>query len=67
VVYVSPHGPHPAGIGRRYRLSVIGPGVTPDVVWEVTAPGAYDPSRAEAQVSLQRSLMGVDPSCRPHP
>ena len=62
-----PHGAHPAGTGQRYRLSVIGPGVTPDVVWEGPAPGGYDPTRAEAQVSLQRSLMGVDPSCRPHP
>jgi hypothetical protein len=62
-----PHGAHPAGTGQRYRLSVIGPGVTPDAVWEGVSPGAYDASRAEAQVSLQRSLMGVDPSCRPHP
>ena len=62
-----PHGGRPAGTGTRYRISVIGPGVTPDVVWEGPAPGAYDPGRAQAQVSLQRSLMGVDPSCRPHP
>jgi hypothetical protein len=61
-----PHGARPAGTGQRYRLSVIGPGVTPDVVWEGAAPGAYDPSRAESQASLQRSLMGVDPACRPH-
>jgi len=46
---------------------VIGPGVTPDVVWEGAAPGAYDPARAESQLALQRSLMGVDPACKPHP
>ena len=57
----------PGGFGQRYRATVIGPGVTPDVVWEGVAPGAYEPSRAAAQISLQRSLMGVDPSCRPHP
>jgi hypothetical protein len=62
-----PHGTRPPGTGQRYRLSVIGPGVTPDVVWEGAAPGAYEPTRAESQVSLQRSLMGVDPACRPHP
>ena len=27
----------PAGNGRRYRLAVSGPGVTPDVVWEAGA------------------------------
>jgi hypothetical protein len=62
-----PHGAHPAGTGRRYRITVIGPGVTPDAVWEGVAPGAYDPAKADGQVSLQRTLMGSDPACRPHP
>lgn len=61
-----PHGAHPAGNGRRYRITVIGPGVTPDVVWEGPAPGAYDPARAEGQVTLERSLMSADTACRPH-
>ncbi len=32
----------PAGNGARYRISVVGPGVTPDVVAEVADPGAWD-------------------------
>ena len=34
-----PHGSRPAGKGTRYRATVIGPGVTPDVMWEGPAPG----------------------------
>ena len=30
----------PPGHGRRYRLAVSGPGVTPDVMWE--GPGLHD-------------------------
>jgi hypothetical protein len=40
-----PGGPaRPAGNGDRYRISVVGPGVTPDVVAETVDPGAWDPS-----------------------
>jgi hypothetical protein len=38
----NPHGSHPSGKGTKYRATVEGPGVTPDVTWEGTAPGAYD-------------------------
>ena len=41
---VNPHGSHPAGKGTRYRATVIGPGVTPDVTWEGASPGPYDKS-----------------------
>ena len=34
-----PHGPHGVGSGTRYRATVIGPGVTPDVMWQGSAPG----------------------------
>ena len=27
------HGSHPPGDGKKYRATVIGPGVTPDVMW----------------------------------
>jgi hypothetical protein len=36
-----PHGDRPAGKGTRYRATIIGPGVTPDVTWEGTAPARY--------------------------
>jgi hypothetical protein len=62
-----PHGSRPAGTGQRYRITVIGPGVTPDVVWEGPSPGAYEPGKAGTQVQLQRTLMGADTACRPHP
>ena len=38
----NPHGSHPAGKGTKYRATVEGPGVTPDVMWQGDAPGAYD-------------------------
>ncbi len=41
----------PAGNGKRYRISVVGPGVTPDVVAEADDPGAYSPA-AEAKRDL---------------
>lgn len=62
-----PHGAHPAGAGQLYRITVIGPGVTPDVVWEGPSPGAYDAGKAGTQVELQRSLMSHDTLCLPHP
>jgi hypothetical protein len=37
----NPHGPHPSGKGTKYRATVEGPGVTPDVMWEGSSPGAY--------------------------
>ena len=36
----------PAGVGTKYRISVVGPGVTPDVVAVASDPGRYD-ARAE--------------------
>ena len=37
-----PHGARGVGSGTRYRATVIGPGVTPEVMWQGPAPGAYD-------------------------
>ncbi len=39
---VNPHGSHPAGNGTKYRATVEGPGVTPDVMWQGNSPGPYD-------------------------
>jgi hypothetical protein len=69
-----PHTAHsgerrPAGHGRRYRLAVSGPGVTPDVVWEGEGLAAYDPRNPEhvehetAMNALQRSLMTRSAPC----
>jgi hypothetical protein len=56
-----PHGAHPAGSGSRYRATVVGPGVTPDVMWEATAPGPYVAADEAAANSLEREL--GDPTC----
>lgn len=73
--------PHPAGYpstlrgpgnGEKYRLSVNGPGVTPDV--SVVVPGLhdYDPNNP-ADVAYERqqnalldSILGVDKQCKQH-
>jgi hypothetical protein len=38
----NPHGAHPTGKGVKYRATVEGPGVTPDVMWQGNSPGTYD-------------------------
>jgi hypothetical protein len=65
----TPRGP---GNGAKYRLTAIGPGVTPDV--SVTIPGLHDynPNSSEdaayehQQNALQDSIAGVDTKCRVH-
>lgn len=46
------------GKGDAYRLSSVGPGVTPDVFTEVTAPGPYDRARDLAANAEQKALLG---------
>jgi hypothetical protein len=55
-----PHTTHtgerrPAANGRRYRLSVVGPGVTPDVTWEGDGLPAFDRSNPE-HVKLEADM-----------
>ena len=71
-----PHTAHtgerrPAAHARRYRLSVSGPGVTPDVSWEGDGLPDFDADDAahraheERMTALQREIFGGSPSCRP--
>ena len=60
-----PHGDRPTGKGTRYRATVIGPGVTPDVTWEGAAPGPYDRAADLQLADAQRALLGADPLCKP--
>ena len=62
-----PHGSRPAGNGTHYRATVIGPGVTPDVMWQGPAPGPFDRARELQANAHQRALFaGVGPGgCRP--
>jgi len=56
----------PAGMGRRYRATVIGPGVTPDVVWQGASPGAFDAARDRAANAEQARLFAGSRLCRPN-
>lgn len=59
-----PHGNRPVGKGARYRATVIGPGVTPDVMAEAPAPGLYNARRERAANAEQRRLFAGSPPCR---
>ncbi|HEX9598033.1 MAG TPA: hypothetical protein VF963_01550, partial [Gaiellaceae bacterium] len=60
------------GVGAKYRLSAIGPGVTPDV--SVTIPGLHDynPNNSadvayeHERNALQNSIAGADKKCHVH-
>lgn len=58
-----PHGSHPVGSGTRYRATVIGPGVTPLVMWEGTPAGPFDAER-HLQFADEIRALG-DPKCKP--
>jgi hypothetical protein len=73
--------PHPAGYpatprgpgnGEKYRLTVEGPGVTPDVSVVVSGLHDYNPSNPadvayeQHQNALLDSIIGVDKLCRQH-
>jgi hypothetical protein len=59
-----PHGHHPIGKGERYRATIIGPGVTPDVMWQGNALGAYDPSLDQQLADEQRQIFASDHLCK---
>jgi hypothetical protein len=56
-----PHGSHPAGAGAKYRATVIGPGVAPDVMWQGNAPGPYN-ATVQATAEAAEKALG-DPQC----
>jgi hypothetical protein len=56
-----PHGRHPSGMGKRYRVTVQGPGVLPDLYWEGAPPTAYDRGFDRNQKAKLRGLNA--PSC----
>ena len=57
-----PHGRHPVGKGERYRATVIGPGVTPDLFWQSDAPGPFDATIDEVANTEIDALN--DPLCK---
>jgi len=58
-----PHGTHPVGAGTKYRATVIGPGVTPDVMWQGAAPGSYEKAADQTANDDQRAAF-ADPACK---
>jgi hypothetical protein len=61
-----PHGRGKTGKGTLYRITVIGPGVSPDVGWQGQAPGPYNASLDATANAQQRSLFAAGGRCRPH-
>jgi hypothetical protein len=61
-----PREGRPVGAGERYRATVIGPGVMPDMFWESQALDAYDPNHDRAANTEQRALAGSSRYCRPN-
>ena len=57
-----PHAGHPSGQGTKYRATVEGPGVTPDVLWAADDAGPFDPGVQSRMQALERSW--GDPKCR---
>jgi hypothetical protein len=53
----------PAGFGTKYRISVVGPGVTPDVVAEARDLGPYDPRVEKQQDVLFTEVIAGDKFC----
>jgi hypothetical protein len=53
----------PAGNGTRYRISVVGPGVTPDVVAEASDPGAYNADVERRRDALFSRITAGDRFC----
>ena len=58
-----PHSGHPSGQGTKYRATVEGPGVTPDVMWANRDIGPFDLNVQDGMDALERSW--GDPKCQP--
>jgi hypothetical protein len=54
------HVLRPAGTGERYRVTVMGPGVTPIVQWEGLALGRFDPKQDAVYNALFDRIVGPD-------
>jgi hypothetical protein len=52
-------------MGKKYRATIIGPGVTPDVYWEAGALGSYDRDFDLAQHEVQREFYSGTAACKP--
>ena len=55
---------HPSGMGTRYRATIIGPGVTPDIFWEADALDSYDQAFDLAQHEVQKQFYSDTGACK---
>ena len=53
----------PEGHGTKYRISVVGPGATPDVYVETLDPGTYDPQVEKQQDAVFTQVIAGDKFC----
>jgi hypothetical protein len=52
--------PRPSGRGERYRISVMGPGVTPTLMWEAPGLPSFNASNPEHVATEQRANEAFD-------
>jgi hypothetical protein len=57
--------PHGNGLGEQYRISVIGPGVTPIVQWVGNRLTSFDPAAQAAATQQFDAILGGDKHCAP--
>ena len=55
--------PHGNGLGQQYRVSVMGPGVTPIVQWVGSRLGSYDSSAQATATGAFDQILGGDHHC----
>ena len=58
------HGNRPEGNGTRYRATIIGPGVAPDIYWEAKALEAYDKDFDLQMHETQKEFFARDGLCK---
>jgi hypothetical protein len=51
------------GVGERHRVTVVGPGLTPDLQWEGAALGPFDPDADARMDALFDEILGADRVC----
>jgi hypothetical protein len=57
--------PHGNGLGTRYRVTAMGPGVTPIVQWTGARLGAFDPALQADATRHFDAILGGDAHCAP--
>jgi hypothetical protein len=56
-----PDSPPREGVGTKYRITVIGPGVSPEIMWQGDDVGTYDAANADDQ-ALETKTDGMKPA-----